>query len=136
MHVNGDLYIQIDGVRMASCLELTSAEFYISHLENNVFAEQPSLKSNLFVRYIDDIFVVIEDAKSIKQIKQAFESQSVLSFTHEKVKDNRLSFLDCLITIFVEGFSTLVHIKETKNGSCLNYNSICPDRDEIEVINS
>ena len=135
-HVNGDLYIQIDGVSMGSCLGPTFAEFYMCHLENKVFDEHPSLKPNLYVRYVDDIFVVIENVDSIEQIKQAFESESVLSFTHEEEKDNQLSFLDCLITRFDEGFSTSVHIKETNNGNCLNYNSICPERYKIGVINS
>ena len=135
-HVNGDIYIQIDGVSKGSCLGPTFAEFYMCHLENKVFAEQPSLKPNLYVRYVDDIFVVIENLNTIDPLKQAFESQSVLSFTHEKEKHNQLSFLDCLITRFDESFSTSVHIKETNNGSCLNYNSICPERYKIGVINS
>ena len=92
------------------------------HLENKVFAEQPSLKPKRYVRYVDDTFVVIEDVNSIVQIKQAFESQSVLSCTHKEEKDNQLSFPDCLITRYDEGFSTSVHIKETNNNSCLNYN--------------
>ena len=83
---------------MGSCLGPTFVEFYMCHLENKVFAEHSLLKLNLDARYVDDIFVVIEDANSIEQIKQAFESQSVLSFTHEEEKYKQLSFLDCLIT--------------------------------------
>ena len=79
------------------------------------------------MRYVDDVFVAIENVISIEQIKQAFEPQSVLSSTHEEEKDNQLSFLDCLITRFDESLSTSVHIKETNNGCCLNYNSICPE---------
>ena len=84
MHVNGDLYIQIDGVSMGTCLGPTFAEFYMCHLENEVFAAQPSLKPSLYVRFAYDIFVVIEDVNSFEQIKQVFESQSVLPFTHEE----------------------------------------------------
>ena len=35
-----------------SCLGPTFAEFYKCHLKNVVFAEQPSLKPNLYVRYV------------------------------------------------------------------------------------
>ena len=66
--VNGDLYIQIDGISMGSCLGPTFAELYMCHLENKVFAEQLSLKPNLYVRYVNDIFVVIENVNSIEQL--------------------------------------------------------------------
>ena len=88
-HINEGLYIQIDGVSRGSCLGPTFVEFYMCHLEKKVFAEQPSLKPNLYARCVDDIFVVIEDAYSIEQIKQAFESQSLHSFTHEGEKDKQ-----------------------------------------------
>ena len=133
-HVIGDLHIQIASVSMGSCLGPTFAKFYVCHFENKVFVEQPWLKPNLYVRYVDNIFVVIEDVNVIEQTKQAFEFQSVLSFTHEDKKDNQLPFLDNIITRFDEGFSTSIHIKETNIGSCLNYNSIYPERYKIGVI--
>ena len=37
----------------------------------------------MYVRYVDDFYVVIEDVELIEETRQAFESQFVLSFTHE-----------------------------------------------------
>lgn len=40
-HINGELYVQIDGVSMGSPLGPTFAEYYMCELENRVFAEKP-----------------------------------------------------------------------------------------------
>ena len=85
----------------------------MSHLKNKKCCEQPALKPNLCVRYVDEILVVIEDINCIEQLKQAFKSKPVLSFTHKEEKDSQFSFLDCLVTRFDEDCSTSVHIMET-----------------------
>ena len=69
-------------------------------------------------------------------IKDKFESESVLTFTHEFEKDDQLAFLDCLVTRLGDCFGTSVHVKETSDGTCLNYNSTCPERYKIGVVTS
>ena len=86
---------------MGSCLGPTFADFYMCNLENEIFNKNPGLKPKLYARYVDDIFVAIDDSAQFTQIKAKFEQESVLTFTHEIEKDRQLSFLDCLIKRFV-----------------------------------
>ena len=133
-HINGDLYTQIDGVSMGSCLGPTFADFYMCNLENKVFNEHPSLKPALYTRYVDDIFVATQDLQSLEILKCEFEKYSVLQFTYEKEKSGKLAFLDCLVTRMNEKFHTQVYVKDTNNGDCINYKSLCPERYKVGVI--
>ena len=133
-HINGDLYIQIEGVSMGSCLGPTFANFYMCNLENKVFQENPSLKPALYTRYVDDIFVAVENAELLELIKNEFESKSVLQFTYENEKCEKLTFLDCIVTRMNEKFHTGVYVKDTNNGDCINFKSVCPERYKIGVI--
>ena len=119
---------------MGSCLGPTFSEYYMCYLENKVFEKYPSLKPRLYTRYVDDIFVVIDDLSDIDAIKDKFQGESVLQFTHEPEKDRKLAFLDCLVEHFGESYQTSVYIKETNAGDCLNFKSICPENYKIGVI--
>ena len=68
-HINGDIYLQRDGVSMGSCLGPTFADFYMCNLENTLFSERPDLKLTLYTRYVDDIFIVMNDLEKLNQIK-------------------------------------------------------------------
>ena len=83
----------------------------------------------------DDNNVRYKNLDSPEQIKQNFESESVLTLTHEVEKDNQLAFHDFLVTTLAKGFGTSVKVKNTKSGTCLNYKSTCPDSYKLGVIN-
>lgn len=133
-HVNGDIYIQREGVSMGCCLGPTFSEFYMCHLENRVFEQYPNLKPKLYTRYVDDIFVVVDDIAKIDDVKKKFEEESVLKFTHEPEKDRKLAFLDCMVERFEQKYVTSVYVKQTNAGDCLNYHSVCPERYKTGVI--
>ena len=59
-NLNGDTYIQIDGVSMGSPLGPLFANFYMSNLENEVLLNW-SEKPVVYCRYVDDIFLVINN---------------------------------------------------------------------------
>ena len=119
---------------MGSTLGPCFAEFYMSHLENGVFENDPSLRPPIYVRYVDDCFLVLENRKLIVPILQKFEQNSVLKFTVEFEKYQQLAFLDCLIKKLDSSFKTSVFIKDTNAGDCLNFKSICPDRYKTGVV--
>lgn len=133
-NINGDLYVQCEGVSMGSALGPTFADYYMCHLENKVFDDQPHLKPDIYVRYVDDCFLVVDNIDMLERIKREFERESVLQFTFEKEKKNQLSFLDSLITRQNDKYKTSVYVKSTNHGDCLNYRSICPDRYKTGVI--
>ena len=131
-NIDGKMYIQIDGMSMGSPLGPTFANFYMADLENRVL-NIPGMKPNIYCRFVDDIYT---DAKLelLLEIKKSMEEHSVLKFTYELSKDNKLPFLDILTHYDTDRFASSVYIKPTDAGICLNGNSECPDRYKEAVI--
>ena len=57
------LYKQIDGVSMGSPLGCTHANFFLGHLETVVFKQPSSTHPKIYLRFVDDVFAVIDDDK-------------------------------------------------------------------------
>ena len=113
---------------MGSPLGVTFANFYMTHLENTVFQENPELKPLVYCRYVDDCFLIVENVYELNRIISAFKDKSVLNFTHE-IGGNKLNFLDVSIEKSgTENFKTDVFKKPTDPGVYLNSISECPDR--------
>ena len=131
-NINGDLYLQKDGVSMGSPLGPMFANFYMCHIENNVL---PNLATPplVYTRYVDDIFLVIKNIKTLEEIKQKFEEVSVLKFTCEMEVRKAISFLDVEITRAEGSLETAVHTKPTSVGECMNYLGIAPERYKLGV---
>ena len=135
-NLDGDLFVQKEGVSMGSALGPTFANFYMCHLENKVLKDNRIPKPLLYIRYIDDICVVVNNFECLVMLKQALEDNSVLKFTFETEVKKSMPFLDVLITRNGTKFETSVFVKETNHGDCLNYESICPDRYKTGVVKS
>ena len=118
---------------MGSPLGPLFANFYMSNLENKVLPEWND-KPKVYCRYVDDIFLAVDSESQILSLKTKFENNSVLKFTYEIEKDSKLNFLDVQMTRTTTGLNTSVYIKETNNGSCLNFNSVCPDKYKKGVV--
>lgn len=131
-HVDGSLYRQIDGIAMGSPLGPCFANFYMANLEHEVLS-LAGLKPNLYLRYVDDIFIVIKDEVELETLRCVMEERSVLKFTHE-IGFNKLPFLDVQIESINGKFETSVFTKLTNSGECLNYQSECPDKYKSGVI--
>ena len=108
IHVDGNMFVQIDGVSMGSPLGVIFANFYMCHLENHVFNISPSLKPKLYCRYIDDCFLVLDDISQIDNLISVFENESVLKFTSEIGNNASLNFLDVHLEKFHDHFLTSV----------------------------
>ena len=130
----GNYYLQIEGVAMGSPLGPTFANFYMGNLEDNIF--QNFNKPNIYARYIDDIFLEIQNEQQLLDLKQTFENISVLKFTYELHTQNKLPFLDVLVTTNATNFTTTIHRKPTDQGLCLNANSECPEKYKLSVISN
>ena len=69
----------------------------MAHLEENAFDCYPDLVPTMCARYVDDIFLVVNSQEQLLNIKSYFESNSVLKFTYEEEKNNKIAFLDVLL---------------------------------------
>ena len=69
-----ELYVQKDGVAMGSPLGVLFANFYMGVVEERVFngSEPP----NMYMRYIDDTFVVVESQEAHSNIMRASKNNS------------------------------------------------------------
>ena len=130
---SGNIYTQINGVSMGSALGPTFAEFYMAHMENNIFENNP--KPILYVRYVDDILILTNDIGEVFLLKNKFETNSILNFTIEVNQNNKIPFLDVLVDNNEDRYVTAPYKKPTCESSCLlNYRSECPERYKIAVI--
>ena len=109
--IDGELYLQKEGVMMGSPLGPTFANYYMCHLENETAKRCPEKMPTIYARYVDDIFVVCESEDNILALKEEFERNSVLKFTHELENNNQLAFLDTLLTKHNELLATSVYKK-------------------------
>ena len=127
------IYVQKDGVMMGCVLGPTLADIYMDYKEKqilNICKNKPSI----YCRYVDDIFVVIDNLEQLEEIRLIFEENTVLKFTYEVEKNKQLNFLDCNIIRHGDNIKTNTHIKDTFDGNYLHFNSICPIRYKTGII--
>ena len=118
----GSLWKQIDGVAMGSPLGVLFANTYMGFVEQRVFQRIP--QPSIYMRYIDDTFVVTTTKEALDELRRTFEEHSVLHFTCEFPQDNVLPFLDVNQGLFL----TSVYRKPTNIGLCLNDSRDCPEK--------
>ena len=111
---------------MGSSLGVHFANFYMGVVEEQIFSRIP--RPHIYCRYIDDTFVSVDNEDGLRKLKKAFEEESLLKFTCERSENDKLPFLDVLVTHEGDTFGTTVYTKPTNLGLCLNGKSECPRR--------
>ena len=119
------LYKQTDGVAMGSPLGPSLANFFLGHLEKQLFSN-PSIIPKLYVRYVDDIFAVFDKDVPCEPFLDHINNQHPnIKFTVEKSTDS-LPFLNTEIQIVGDHFESFIYRKETNTNVLLNFSAICP----------
>ncbi|XP_063876914.1 uncharacterized protein LOC135109465 [Scylla paramamosain] len=118
----GQKYQQVDGVAMGSPLGVLLSNFFMGCVEE-VFSKIS--KSDVYCRYIDDIFIKTKEEEEIEHLRTYLQETSGLNFTIEKSSEGKMPFLDVLITQTEESFSTSQSNQLTQ---CLNGGSECLQR--------
>ena len=67
------------------------ASYYMCYLENKIFNEMSNLKPILYLRYVDDIYLILEN-KPWLIIYNNILKVTVLKFTFEFETKNKLHF--------------------------------------------
>lgn len=95
---DGNTYEQTEGTAMGSPLSPIIADIFMEDLENNLL-ERSEKKPKLFVRYVDDIFIIWEhgDDELLKFFELANKQHQNIKFTIELENDRTLPFLDTLV---------------------------------------
>ncbi|BHF65557.1 hypothetical protein SprV_0200857000 [Sparganum proliferum] len=121
---DGRTYEQIKGTPMGSPISSLVAELVLQELEKVAFSHY---KPAFWRRYADDTFVIIEKDKlpGFQDLLNSIFPD--IQFTREDEEDEKLPFLDVLVTRTPDGkLSTTVYRKATNTTRVLNYHSKYP----------
>ena len=121
-------YQQIDGVAMGSPLGPTLANIFLGYHEIRWLTHcPPEFKPTYYRRYVDDIFLLFENAECLDKFKKYMNSQHLnINFTSEDESENSLPFLDVFVTRHESSFITSVYRKPTFSGVYTHYDSFIP----------
>ena len=124
--MGSDIYWQEEGLAMGSPLSPVLANIYMEYFEEMALGSIP-LNPSMWLRYIDDTFILWPHQEDVQILMNHVNSiRPSIQFTMEKEQDNKLSFLDVLITPTEHGFCTSVYRKPTFTGHYLNFHSHHP----------
>ena len=122
------MYKQVDGCSMGGPLSPTLANLFLCYYEQLWLNSCPEEFQPIFYRrFVDDCFVAFKDLSHVELFAEYLNSQhSNIKFTYEIEKDNKLPFLDMIITKEDSGISSSVYRKPTFTGLGLNFFSFIP----------
>ena len=102
------------------------ANIYMEYFED-MASRSTSLKPSMQLRYIDDTFILWPQQEDVQILLDHVNSiRPSIQFTMEKEQDNKLPFLDVLVTYTEQGFRSSVYCKPTFTTQYLNFNSHHP----------
>ncbi|XP_072051687.1 uncharacterized protein [Amphiura filiformis] len=131
----GQYYKQIHGCVMGSPLSPIGIDIRMEEFEQYVLKNFPGKPPRLWLRYVDDTFVVIDQNEQDNFFKYINQVDSNIKFTQESSKDNRLAFLDCLVQVNPDNtLSTTVYRKPTHTDQYLQFGSHHPLVHKLGVI--
>ena len=133
---NGNVFSQIDGVRMGNPFGPTFANLFLCHHETNWLDKCPlHFKPKFYRRYVDDTFILFSDPSHIPLFLNYLNSQHPnIKFTCENEAKNQLNFLDVTVHRKDNKFETSVYRKPTFTGLGLRYDSFVPKSYKINLI--
>ena len=113
---------------MGSPLGPTFANAFLAHFGKNWLQNCPSdFKTHYYRRYVDDIFVLFTSPKHLEAFPNFLNGRYAnMSFTIEREKQNRMSFLDIAIICEDKTFTTSVYRKPTFSGVYTHFDSFFP----------
>ena len=124
--MGSDIYRQEEGLAMGSPLSPVLANIYMEYFEEMALGST-SLKPSMWLGYVDDTFILWPHQEHVQILLDHVNSnRPSIQFTMEKEQDNKLPFLDVLVTRTEQGFRSSVYRKSTYTGQYLNFNSHHP----------
>ena len=123
--MGSDIYWQ-EGLAMSSPLSPVLANIYMEYFEEMALGST-SLKPTMWLRYVDDTFILWPHQEDVQILFDHVNSfRPSIQFTMEKEQDNKLPFLDVLVTFTEQGFRSSVYRNPTFTEQYLNFNSHHP----------
>ena len=124
--MRSDIYRQEKGLAMNLPLSPVLASIYMEYFKEMALGST-SLKPSMWLRYVDDTFILWPHQEDVQILLDHVNSiWPSIQFTMEKEQDNKLPFLDVLVTRTEQGFRSSVYRKPTFTVQYLNFNSHHP----------
>ncbi len=129
-------YWQCSGTAMGTKMAPNYANVFMSRLEEQ-FLGQCQLEPFLYLRYIDDIFIIWHHGRATLEIfLNSFNSfHSTIKFTHE-ISSQTVNFLDVKVSVASRRLSTTLYRKPTDVVSYLHHKSFHPPGTFKSVVHS
>ena len=110
---------------MGSPLGPTLANSFLVHFEKNWLQNFPTdFKPHYYRRYVDDIFALFTSPKHLEAFHNFLNSRHAnISFTIEREKQSRMSFLDIAVIREDKTFTTSVYRKPTFSAVYTHFDS-------------
>jgi len=134
IYLDGKNYVQNCGIPMGNNLAPTLAIFYMDKIEQELMCHYQG-SVYCFLRYIDDIFFVIDRSIPISQFVNTANSinQSIQFTVEEPNVSNSLPFLDTVVQ-YNPNLSYSLYIKPVHSNSILHSSSHVPVHRKINLI--
>jgi hypothetical protein len=134
----GLIFKQKFGTDMGSPVSPLVANLFMEHLEQTAIASAPSeCKPRIWKRYVDDVLAVIPQGSTqlLNDHLNTIDDTNSIKFTSEEMVDNKIPFLDALITRQEDGtVKTSVYRKATHTNQYLNFHSNHPIVHKLGVV--
>ena len=131
-----NFYDKIDGVAMGSPLGPVLANLFIAVKEKD-WLESCENPPSFYRRYVDDIFCLMKSEDEANSFLVYLNAKHPnIKFTMEVEKDEKLPFLDVLISSKNDNFETSVYRKQTFTGLFMNFRSFLPETYKLGLIST
>ena len=112
---------------MGSPLGLVLANLFMGFHEKRWLGQFQFCNVLLYCRYVDDIICLFNSEQDADEFFKSLNAQhSNIKFKFEKQKDDKLAFLDVLISKTDQNFCTSVYRKMTSKGLYTNFLHFIP----------
>ena len=128
----------MDGVAIGSPLGPVMANIFVCELERKALQQYSGTLPSLYRRYVDDTFLVFHTSRDMLSFFNLMNKQHPsITFTKEEEQDNKLSFLDVLLTQTTDGsIVTSIYRKPTFSGLYMKWDSFVPKSHKKGLVNS
>ena len=130
---NKDFYQQIYGTAMGTAMAPSYANMFMNDLENK-FLNQSQNQPYLWIRYIDDIFMIwLNNQESLLQfINELNDFHPTIKFTKE-TSNIHINYLDITVELTNNHIQTKSYHKPTDANTYLHYNSCHPKHQKDSI---
>lgn len=129
-------YKQTFGANMGNPLSCFVSNAFLGSMEQKL--KRDGVMPRVWVRYVDDIFVVIKksEAKKLKEILNSYAEYPTIKFTMEEEINGSLPFLDVLVTRKNNKLDFSIYRKPTSTDRFITRDSYCPRSTKLAAFNS